>query len=156
VTKQFSIKKISEEGDRPPYSYKVEEYFEDFVHENILKPFDIIVNDEWKTILSVMLLKKDEQSLEGINFYEPEMIEDEKVKFYPVTIYIEDVYENDKPVENIVSLYFQIISIFFLSYYKRIEPEYMMEMKEKIDWDHLLAIPYPAPVKEQKYVGDNL
>lgn len=156
MTKQFSIKKVSSEDNRPPYSYKVEEYFENFVHENILRPFNLLANDEHKTLLSIMLLNKDEQSPEGINFYEPEMIEEENVKFYPVTIYLEDIYLDGKPVENIVSLYFQIISIFFLSYYKKLEMEYMIDLKEKIDWNYLLSLPYPAPAEEQKYVGDNL
>jgi hypothetical protein len=156
VTKQFSIKKVSSEENRPPYSYKVEEYFEEFVQENILKPYDVILKDDYKIILSIMLLNKDEESPEGVNFYEPELIEEERIKFYPVAIYIEDVVGKAHPVENIVSLYFQIISIFFLSYYKRIESDHMLALREKIDWDYLLALPYPAPANQQKYVGDNL
>lgn len=156
MTKQFSIKKVSSEENRPPYSYKVEEYFEDFVHENILKPFNIILEDDYKTILSIMLLNKDEESPEGVNFYEPEALDEEKIRFYPVTIYIEDLLAKEQPLENLVSLYFQIISIFFLSYYRQITTEYMLALKEKLDWDYLLSLPYPAPANEQKYVGDNL
>jgi hypothetical protein len=67
---------------------------------------------------------------------------------------MEDIYANDKPLENIISLYFQIISLFFLSNYKSISKDYMLDLKEKLDWDYLLSISYPAAFSEQKYVGD--
>ena len=153
MNKQFSIKKICTEENRPPYSSKIEEYFEDFVTDNILKPFNIIINDEWKIILSVMIFKKEPESPEGVSIYEPDTIEEGKVMFYPVGINLEDIYKSEEHIVNIVGLYFQIISLFFLSNYKNIAREYMVNLMEKIDWDYLFSIPYPAPVEEQGYVG---
>lgn len=154
MTKQFSIKKICSEEIRPPYSYKVEAYFEEFVHDNILKPFDIILKEEWRTILSIMIFKKDELNPEGVSFYEPDLLEEEKVKFYPISILLEDIYKNDAHMENIVSLYFQVISLFFISHFKSITSDYMVALKDKLDWDYLLSLPYPAHKDEQHYVGD--
>ena len=154
MIKQFLIKKISTDPNRPPYSYKVEEYFEEFVYNNILQPFNVILNEKWKVLLSIMIFKKDENSPTGVNIYEPSIIEEEQIKYFPVAINMEDVYANDQPLENIVSLYFQIISLFFLSNYKEISKEYMLDLKDKLDWDYLLSLPYPAPFLEQKYVGD--
>lgn len=154
MTKQFLIKKVCTEIDRPPYSYKLDEYFEDFVYTFILHPFNIILNEKWKVLLSVMIFKKDANGSTGVDIYEPSFIEEEMIKYYPVSIHMEDIYANDKPLENIISLYFQIISLFFLSNYKSISKDYMLDLKEKLDWDYLLSISYPAAFSEQKYVGD--
>jgi hypothetical protein len=154
LIKQFLIKKVSTEADRPPYSHKVEEYFEAFVHNYILQPSNIILNGKWKILLSIMIFRKDDNSPAGVNIYEPSIVEEEMIKYYPVAINIEDIYANDNPLENIVSLYFQIISLFFLSNYQSITNEYMLDLKEKLDWEYLLSLPYPAPYPEQKYVGD--
>ena len=152
--KPFSIKKISSETGRPPYSHKVEEYFETFVTENILKPFNLVLNDEWKTVISIMIFSKVENSEEVVSFYEPDVIGEQKIRSYPVVIYLDDIYAGDNPVENIISLYFQVVSLFFLSNYSTVTTEYMMGLKDKIDWDYLLAIPFPAAPEEQHYVGD--
>jgi len=154
LTKQFLIKKVCKEVDRPPYSFKVDEYFEEFVDTFILRPFNIIINDQWTVLLSIMIFHRDENTPTGVSIYEPSIIEEERIKYYPVGINKEDIYANDEPLENIVSLYFQIISLFFLSNHKSISREYMLDLKEKLDWDYLFSLPYPAPFAEQKYVGD--
>ena len=150
---QFSIKKICIEEDRPPYSQQIDRYFEQFVVDNILKPYHIILNEDWKVILTIMIFKKEEDSPEGVSFYEPDIIEEDKIKVYPVAINLEDIYKNEEHVVNVIGLYFQIISLFFLSNYKLISMEYMMELKEKIDWEYLLALPFPAPIEEQGYIS---
>jgi hypothetical protein len=154
LTKQFIIKKVCDEPDKPPYSYKVDEYFEEFVRENIIEPFNIIREDDWKILLSVMMFKKDEESPEGVSIYPAETIEEEKIRYYPIAINIEDVYANNTPMENIVGIYYQIISLFFISNCEGISEEFMLELKKKLDWDYLLSLPYPVPIDEQKYVGD--
>jgi hypothetical protein len=154
LIKQFLIKKVSAEPDRPPYSYKVEEYFEEFVHNHILQPFNVIINGKWKVLLSIMIFKKDDNSPSGVNIYEPSVVAEEMIKYYPVAINMEDIYANDEPLETIVSLYFQVISLFVLSNYKEVSRDYMLDLKNKLDWDYLLSLPYPAPFSEQKYVGD--
>ncbi len=155
LTKQFIIKKVCNEEDRPPYSNKVDEYFEDLVEENILGPLNIIGSTDWRELLSIMYFKKEDNSPEGINFYEASVIEEEKIKFYPVAISLDDVYTNNAtPLENIIGLYYQVISLFFLTYYKSVSREFLLKLKDKLDWDYLLSLPYPAPFNEQKYVGD--
>ncbi|GEO09682.1 hypothetical protein [Segetibacter aerophilus] len=154
MIKQFLIKKVCSEANRPPYSYKVEEYFEEFVHNYILQPFNIILNEKWKVLLSIMLFKKDDNSPQGVNIYEASLVEEELIKYYPVAITLDDIYANDKPMENIVGLYYKIISLFFLSNYPGISQQYMLDLKEKLDWEYLLSLTYPAPYSEQKYVGD--
>jgi len=101
-----------------------------------------------------MYFAKQANSPEGISIYEPSTVAEEKLTFYPVSINLEDVYKNDTPLENIISLYYQVISLFILSNYKNITREYMLELKKKLDWDYLLSLPYPAPFPEQKYVAD--
>jgi hypothetical protein len=154
LTKPFIIKKVCDEPDKPPYSYKVDEYFEQFVRENIIEPFNIIAEDDWKILLSIMMFKKDEESQEGVSIYPAETIDEEKIRYYPIAINIEDVYANNTPMENIVGIYYQIISLFFISNYEGISEEFMLELKKKLDWDYLLSLPYPAPSEQQKYVGD--
>lgn len=154
MTKQFLIKKVCKEADRPPYSYKLDEYFEEFVDTFILQPFNIIVSDNWTILLSIMIFPKDADSPTGVNIYEASVIEEERIKYYPAAINMEDIYANNQPLENIISLYFQVISLFFLSYYKSISREYMLGLKDKLDWDYLLSLPYTSPFVEQKYVGD--
>ncbi|MDB5192199.1 MAG: hypothetical protein JWQ96_1762 [Segetibacter sp.] len=154
MDKQFLIKKICDLEERPAYSYKVETYFEDFVYENLLKPFDIIIDTSWTILLPIMIFKKEENSTEGISIYEPSTVEEEGVTYFPVSINIEDIYANGTVMENIVSLYYQVISLFFLNNYKSVSNEYMLELKNKIDWHYLLSLPYPVPYEQQKYVGD--
>jgi hypothetical protein len=148
----FTIKKICAEEDRPPYSIKVDEYFQTFVYENILKPFDLIITSGWKVVLSIMIFKKEEGCPEGICFYEPDIFEEDKLKIFPVAINLEDIYKTDDHIENIIGLYFQIISMFFTSYVETIEKKYLVELMAKIDWDYLFSLPYPAPEAEQGYV----
>lgn len=154
MTKQFFIKKVCNEENRPPYSYKVDEYFEDFVNKNILQVFNILEDNKWRLVLSIMYFAKEANSPEGISIYEPSTVKEEKMIFYPVSINLEDVFKDNSPLENIISLYYQVISLFFLSSYKSISTDYMLELKEKLDWDYLLSLPYPASFNEQKYVGD--
>jgi hypothetical protein len=150
--KSFNIKKICAEPDRPPYSHKVDEYFETFVYDNILKRFNIIIDTDWKIVLSIMFFSKEENSPEGINFYEPDVYEDDKLKVFPVSVNMEDIYRLGEPMEHITALYFQIISMFFSSEYEFITPDFLDELLQKIKWSYLLSLPYPVPVKEQGYV----
>jgi hypothetical protein len=152
--KAFSIKKICSEEDRPPYSIKIDEYFETFVYDNILKPFDLIINADWKVILTIMIFKKEADMPEGVSFYEPDVFEDDKLKVFPVGINLEDIYKTVDHVENIVGLYFQIISRFFLSYADTVTSTYLVNLMNKIDWEYLFSLPYPAPTREQGYVGN--
>ena len=154
MTKYFFIKKVCSEENRPQYSYKVDEYFEDFVRKNILEAFDILQDGQSKLILSIMYFAKQANSPEGISIYEPSTVAEEKLTFYPVSINLEDVYKDGTPLENIISLYYQVISLFFLSNYKKVFREYILQLKEKLDWDYLLSLPYPASFSEQKYVAD--
>jgi hypothetical protein len=154
LTKQFQIKKICDHADRPAYSNKVDEYFEKFVYDNILTPFQIILDKEHTVILSVMILKRDETNVEGIGIYDSATVEGEDLVYYPVSIILEDVLDGGNVMENIVSLYFQVISLFFLTNYEVVSQEYMLSLNENIDWAYLLSIPYPAAYEDQKYVGD--
>lgn len=101
-----------------------------------------------------MYFKKDENLTERISIYGSSAVEKEKITFYPVSINLEHVYKNNTPLENIISLYYQIISLFFLSNYKSISTNDVLQLKDKLNWDYLLSLPYPAPFTEQKYVGD--
>jgi len=151
--KSFNIKKICAEPNRPPYSIKIDEYFETFVYDNILKPFDIIVNTGWKVVLTIMIFKKEADTPEGVSFYEPDVFEEDKLKVFPAAINLEDIYKNDEHIENIVGLYFQIISMFFMSYSEAVSKKYLVDQMNKIDWDYLFSLPYPASAEEQGYVG---
>jgi hypothetical protein len=100
-----------------------------------------------------MMFKKNAGIPCGVSIYEPEVIEN-NTRHYPVSIILEDVYANNNEMENIVGLYFQVISRFFLSIYQNISTEFMVGLQDKLNWKYLLSLPYPAPFAEQKYVGD--
>lgn len=154
MRKLFIIRKICTHANRPPYSHKVDAYFEDFVHEHILTPLQLLSNEDDAILLSLIILTKDETKMEGIGIYEPSVLAEERIVYHPVSIRLEEVYKDDNVMENIISLYYQLISLFFIHYYEQVTSELMMALKEKLDWNYLLSIPYPAPYEEQQYVGD--
>lgn len=156
MSKQFFIKKICKQDIRPAHHHAIEVYFEDFVHEHILTPYNIIIDTHWCIVLSVMFFTKTESGLDGINIFEPSAIDEKAITYYPVTISYEQIFKDNHVVENLISLYYQVISLFFINNYKSIPADALLVLKDKIDWDYLLSLPYPAAYAVQKYVGDDI
>jgi hypothetical protein len=148
----FQIKKICNEPDRPPYSHQVDRYFEQFVLDNIITPLHLQTGN---VLLSIMLLSKQDVQGDGISIYKPSSIPEERLTFYPVSIILDEVYNGDSVMENMISLYFQVICLFFRNYFPTVTSEFLLGLKDKLDWDFLLSLPYPAPFEDQQYVGDD-
>jgi hypothetical protein len=130
----------------------LDRYFEQFVNDNIIAPLHL---DMGNVLLSIMILPKRDVQHNGIGIYEPSTIDEEQLTFYPVSILLEDVYNGDAVMENIVSLYFQVICLFFRNYFPTVTADYLMSLKDKLHWDYLLQLPYPASIEDQQYVGDD-
>jgi hypothetical protein len=152
LTTTFQIKKICNEPNRPPYSHKLDRYFEQFVNDNIIEPLHLNMGN---VLLSIMILAKRDVHDNGIGIYEPSTIDEEQLTFYPVSILLEDVYNGDTVMENIISLYFQVICLFFRNYFPSVTTDYLVSLKDKLDWVYLLQLPYPASIEDQQYVGDD-
>jgi hypothetical protein len=121
--------------------------------DNIITPLHLTTGN---ALLSMMLLPKQDVQGDGIAIYPPSHIAEEQLTFYPASIILEDVYAGDNVMENIVSLYFQVICLFFRNYFPEVTSEFLFDLKDKIDWDFLLSLPYPAPFEDQQYIGDDL
>jgi hypothetical protein len=49
---------------------------------------------------------------------------------------------------------YEAVSLFLTTTFKRVTPEFMATLWKQVDLDYLLALPYPAPFQEQKYLLD--
>ena len=152
----FNIFQASTSNDnRPPISHKVREYFIQFLSDNLLKRKKIIIGGKWEIILSILFTGEGKYGPKGIFMPKnPRTISSESVKLYEIIIPSKLIQESDKPFLKTIELMYEAIKVFFTTTYKKITPEFMDELWKKVDLDYLLSLPYPAPLSQQKYVGD--
>jgi len=153
--KRFSINTYCEDIlDRPKVSFQIREYIEDFVIENILTKKKIIVNSKWNIILAISFLDR-EYNQGSIDVLPPSTFSDINVKqFTVVAPYKKRLKEGNLSVE--FGLYlFEIISVFLIENYKKIDEGFLTSIKKSIDKDYLQTIPYPVDFDLQKYITDN-
>jgi hypothetical protein len=66
------------------------------------------------------------------------------------------ITESENKYEAIIKLMYEAISIFLTTTYKKVSNEFMNELWHRVDLKYLLTLPYPAKVKDQKYLTDVL
>lgn len=141
---------------RPSISYKVREYLEGFILENILQKKKIVVGGKWGIKLAIYFVGEGKYGIpETIDLQKnPTIINSEKTKLYEIFVPVKPIQESQTPLFKAIELMYEAITVFFTTTYKKITKELMDELWSHIDLDYLLSLPYPAPMEDQKYVGD--
>lgn len=140
---------------RPQISYKIREYLAKFITENLLKEKKLVVGGKWKINLGLIFLTEGKYGPKYIKMANsPRTIRSDGIKLYEIVIPLKLIEESDKQLLKTIELIYESLKIFFTTTFKKITPEFMDELWKKIDLDYLLCLPYPAPLEEQKYVGD--
>ncbi|HEY5408670.1 MAG TPA: hypothetical protein VIJ92_16360 [Ginsengibacter sp.] len=154
----FNIYQSCTETERPPISYKIRAYFEKFITENVLKKKKIIIGGRWKIILAIFFSGGGPKVLyKGIGFAKgSRTVSAENVKIYEVFILLKPIEDTKNPLLKTIELIYEAIKNFITTTYKKVNSELMDELWKQVDLDYLLSLPYPAPLSEQKYVGDRI
>ena len=154
---QFNIYLSSADGNRPPISNAVKEYFITFIIENVLAKKKLIIGGKWKVILAIIFLSEGKRYSSAEIFLAkggPRTITNEGVRLYEIIIPMKVIKEAEAPLLRTIELIYEAIKIFFTTTYKKVTPEFMDNLWKEVDLKYLLSLPYPAPLEEQKYVGD--
>jgi hypothetical protein len=141
---------------RPPISYRVREYLEEVVTEDILKKHNIIVNSNWNIALGVIFVGSGPYftAKEVIVKTKPRTIGSEKTKLFTALIPLITITESDEPYTKTVKMMFEAIKQLLTLTYRKVTAAEMDELWGKLDFDYLRSLPYPAPFSEQKYAGE--
>lgn len=83
-------------------------------------------------------------------------VKQERVKIYNMIVPLKLIQVSGNGFDAIVMILQKALEIFFSEVSKKVTPLVFENCWSKIDWDYLKSLPYPAPVSEQKYVGDVL
>jgi hypothetical protein len=153
----FNILLSSTVGNkRPPISFKVREYLEGFIIENVLKKFKIVQGGKWKIALAIFFIERGEK-YDSANIFLAKgarTVEAESIKIYEILIPIEEIKASPQPYLKTIELLYEAIKIFLTNTYKKVTPALMDELWGNLDLEYLLSIPYPVSYEEQQYVGD--
>lgn len=152
----LSIKLTASHRQRIPISEKVMEYYEDFMESNILKPKKIIINSKWNIWIGFMLTPIEKEKFTTIETYHFRSIKEENVRFYPIAIPVNLISDAKNIPLKIAEVFFEGIKLFFIENYKSIDEIFFNELWTKVDIEYLQSIPYPAPLKEISYIGENM
>lgn len=141
---------------RPPISWKVRDYLEDFIIENVLMEKQIVVSSQWTIHLHCFFCKPSPRfNYDYVHFYaKPQTVKENMVKIYEIMIPEKLINESKNKYEKTIELMYDAISIFLTATYKKVSKEFMNELWQQVDMKYLLALPYPAKVKDQKYLTD--
>ena len=152
----FIIYQSSPAKERPPISHKIRIYFEDFITEHVLKSKKIIYGGNWIVVLAIYFIDEFPKSPDkrvslarGVR-----TIAGENTKLYEILISIKHMQNSPRPLLTTIELMYEAISLFLTTTFKRVTPGFMAALWEQVDLDYLLALPYPAPFQEQKYLLD--
>lgn len=143
---------------RPPISSKIREYLEQFLSVNVLEPKKIIVGGKWTIILSMLFVEEGARyTLKDVYMAKgSRTVSAEATKIYEILLPLKCIQESKKPLLKTIELMYEAIKKFITTNYKKVTPELMDELWKKVDLEYLLSLPYPAPLAEQKYVGDKI
>jgi|GEM_PF-2463311 len=141
---------------RPPISWKVRDYLEDFIIENVLNEKQIIVTSQWTIHLHCFFCKASPRfNYEYIHFHnKPRTVKENMVKIYEIMIPEKLIDVSNSKYEKTIELIYDAISIFLTATYKKISKEFMSELWHHVDMKYLLSLPYPAQAKDQRYLTD--
>ncbi len=150
MTKKLSIKLVSAVDVPPKISHKVAAYFEQFVLEKILQPFGIIINSKPDILLAFTIMETGTRIPDKVNVLKAQSVNGDKL--YTVIIPAGKLLA-DNNMSGIVELFYEAISLFFTENYRKVTPEFLSALKEDIDMNYLLSIPFPAPEEDVLYIG---
>jgi hypothetical protein len=156
MDKQFFIKRICIDEERPPFSGKLEEYFENYIHHYILVPNNIIIGQAGQIWLTMMIMPQGIYGGAEVELHPPQETTEDGITSFPVYIPLEAIYEYDTPVETLIEIYFRVFTEFFTTYFKEVSIEDIRQLKAMTDFDYLRSLPFPAPPEEQGYLGDEM
>jgi hypothetical protein len=145
-------------SERPPISYKVREYLEDFIYQQVLLEKNIIINSKWniQLVLAFLPETKRYKSEQISKPQKPIVVSNENIKIFEFLIPMKLIDKSENKYLRTIELMFEAISVFFTSSYKKVSPTEMKHLWTLIDLDYLLKLPYPSPLTEQKYQSDVL
>lgn len=152
--RKFSIKLTGTPEERPPISYKISEYLESFIIENVLIPQKIILGGKWNIWLSFMFFNGGRFGPSGVHIYKPTTVRSDNVKLYPIQIPIVEISNSENPALRTIELLYEGITLFFVTHFKKIDLSFISDLWQSVDISYLLSLPYPAKEKEQRYVGN--
>lgn len=142
-------------AQRPPISYRVCEYFNQFISEYFAKKNPKIINKNWTITLGIILQSEGRFGPKGIFLApKPRTIKSDAVKLYEMVIPLKLIVDDDDQPRKAIEVIFEGVKIFFTSTYKTVTEEFMNELWKEVDLKYLLSLPYPASLAEQKYAGD--
>lgn len=143
--------------NRPPISYRICEYFNEFMSESFAKKKPKLISKDWKINLGIIIQSEGRYGPKEIFLAsKPRTIKSEGVKLYEMVVPLKLITDTNNPHRRTIEIIYEAVKIFFTSTYKSVSTEFMDELWKEIDLDYLLSLPYPAPLNEQKYVGDYL
>ena len=139
---------------RPKVSYKIREYIEEFFLKEVLNEKKIIVNNKVDTLLQMsFFIDANEDYIISLP---PSTYKNENIKAYPIMISYSNRIENAKNINiEFAMILYEAVTEFLVTHFKKVSREEMEGLKVKLDLDYLSTIIYPAPFKEQRFVGDN-
>jgi hypothetical protein len=146
MNSDFNIYQTGAEAERPPISFKVREYFEKFIAENVVSKKKIIVGGKWNISLAMHFsVDGPKVFFKGVALAKgARTVTSENVKIYETVILMEPIKESDNAFLKTIELMYEALKLFFTRTYKKITPGYMDELWKKVDVDYLLSLPYPA------------
>ena len=130
-----------------PVSYLVRDYLEDFIIQNVLQKYNIILSSKWIVNLIYEFTTYDNE----VDLTKPKTYNKECVKSFHVGIGYHRIYEGESNlVKNFVHLIFEGLVVYFQENYRKVPPKYLKELLNKIDWEYLYSINFPATDSELK------
>ncbi|MBL7718159.1 MAG: hypothetical protein JNL72_04925 [Flavipsychrobacter sp.] len=152
MTKKFNIRFSSRDKHKLPISYKLVEYLEDFVIENILKEKKIIIHAKSNILLALMFIGQSKEYESNLveSVLKPYYVSSENLKTYDYILPYYSIKEATNPIERILELVFDSLKLFFSEYYKKVDEAFLDETWKKLDKNYLLGIQYPAVNRDIK------
>lgn len=143
---------------RPAISWKVRDYFEDFIIENVLNEKQIVISSKWTIHLHCMFCKVSPRyNYDYIHFYNKQRtVKENMVKMYEIMIPEKLIDDSENKYERTIELMYEACSIFLTATYKKVSKEFMNDLWRIVDKKYLVTLPYPAQVKDQRYLTDIL
>lgn len=140
----------------PAVSYKLRTYYINHLTEHLFKPAGIVLNQQWQIMLSIIFME------EGPHYTGSEIflakgartVSQEKVKIYEMIVPLKLVSAHNDILEGTIHVLEQALTVFFTHQYKKVTAPLMQSVWDKVDLPYLQSLPFPAPLAEQKYVGD--
>ena len=167
MNKRFNIELFDEtEVKALPIHYKALEYFEDFVTDNILSEFKIILNSKWTYNFGIFFDSTDYKNIpehikafdgieKGLVILPPKTFSKEQIKGYSIQFFVSKIKDNSNgEFIGFCEMMLDFIETFFELNYKKINESDFKNIRNKVDWNYLRSLKYPADLKEQYIVGN--